>query len=65
MKVLSPKYPGIFFICEQCGMLAGEVQENEIYEDSYVYCPICHYRSKLEYRKSYEGVVKDDKSDSE
>ena len=35
MKVLSIKYPGIFFICNECGALVGEVNENEIYEDCY------------------------------
>ena len=64
MQVLSPKYPGLIFICEQCGMLAGGVQDNEIYEDSYVYCPICKYRNRLQYSKKYDGIIpKEEKKD--
>ena len=57
MKVLSTKHPGLWFICEQCSALIVDVKDNEIYEDSYVYCPICKNKQKLEYNKSYNGIV--------
>lgn len=62
MEVLSKRHPGLFFICEQCGALIGDVHENEIYENSYVYCPICRNKQKLKYNKSYEGIIKNPNS---
>lgn len=59
MEILSPKYPGIWFICDQCGAVVANVKDNEIYEDSIVYCPICHWRNQLNYVKSYDGIVKE------
>lgn len=63
MKVLSIKYPGIFFVCNECGALVGEVNENEIYEDCYVYCPICRNKQRLEYSKKYNGVIENGKNE--
>lgn len=62
MDVLSPKYPGLFFICEQCGALCANVQENEIYEDNTVYCAVCHFRNFLPYYKKYDGIVQENKN---
>lgn len=59
MEVLSPKYPGIWFICDQCGAVIANVKDNEIYNDSDVYCPICHWCNQLNYVKSYDGIVKE------
>jgi hypothetical protein len=61
MIVLSPKHPGLWFICEQCGALCGDVKENEIYEANDVYCPICHFKNQLAFNKKYEGIIKEGK----
>lgn len=59
MEVLSQKYPGIYFICDQCGALVGNVKQEEIYEENSVYCPICHWRNFLIYNKNYNGINKE------
>lgn len=63
MEPLSLKHPGIFFICENCSALIANVQENEIYEDNAVYCPLCHYKNLISYYKKYDGIIKENKSD--
>ena len=62
MEILSNKYIGIYCICEQCGALLGNIQENEIYEDNAVYCMVCHFRNILPYSKSYNGIIKNPNS---
>lgn len=57
MEVLSNKFIGMYFICEQCGCLVGNIKENEIYNESDVYCPLCHYKNTLNYVKSYNGIA--------
>lgn len=59
MNILSPKYPGIWFICEQCRALIGNVKESEIYNNSDVYCPICKFKNTLPFNKNYDGIVKE------
>lgn len=58
MEILSSKYPGIWFICEQCGALIGNVKDNEIYNNSDVYCPCCKFKNTLSLNKNYDGIVK-------
>ena len=57
MEILSPRFPGIYFICEQCGAVIANVKENEIYNEHDVYCPICKFKNELNYSKSYDGIV--------
>ena len=57
MEILSNKYPGIMFICEQCGAVIGDVKENEIYNESDAYCPLCRYKNTLNYVKTYNGIA--------
>jgi len=59
MKVLSAKHPGLWFICEQCGAVVIDVQDNEIYNERDVYCPICHALNKILFDKNYDGIVKE------
>lgn len=63
MDVLSNKYVGITCICEECGALCANVQENEIYEDNAVYCAVCHFKNTLPYSKKYNGVVWENKNE--
>ena len=64
MEILSKRHPGLFFICEQCSALIGDVHENEIYNGFDVYCPICKYKNRINYDKSYDGVVKNDNTNT-
>ena len=57
MKVLSTKHPGLWFICEQCGAVIIDVQDNEIYNERDVYCPICKFQNEILFDKNYDGVV--------
>lgn len=65
MQVVYRRYPGLWFICQQCGALMVDVQLSDIYNDSDVYCPCCKFKNTLPLNKNYDGVVKNDKSDSE
>ena len=64
MEILSKKHPGLFFICEQCGILVGNIKDNEIYNDSDVYCPVCHFKNTLFFNKNYNGVIEQDGRDT-
>lgn len=61
MKVLSNRHPGIYFVCENCGALIIDVQDNEIYNERDVYCPICHALNEILFDKNYDGIVKERK----
>ena len=63
MEILSKKYPGIYFICDQCGALIGHVKQTEVYNKNDVYCPICKWKNTLEYDKNYEGIMTEEKED--
>ena len=61
MQVVFKGYPGLWFICEQCGALMIDVQDNEIYNDSDVYCPCCRFKNTLPLNKNYDGIVTEEK----
>jgi DNA-directed RNA polymerase subunit RPC12/RpoP len=44
MIIYSKTYPGCIYICEECGCLFGIDPQKDIYEEKYVYCPLCHYK---------------------
>jgi len=44
MTIYSKTYPGHIKICENCGCLFGFDPRIDLYEQKYVYCPLCHYR---------------------
>lgn len=46
MIVLSTQYPGITIQCPNCSALLAIDPHKDIYENKYVYCPIC--REKLD-----------------
>ncbi len=46
IEVLYPKFPGLILICEGCGCLL-RYDLTDIY-DSYVYCPRCRIKNKVE-----------------
>ena len=63
MNVLSTKYPGLWFICEQCGAVVANIKDEEIYEKNDVYCPICHFKNQIAFDKKYEGIIKEEETE--
>lgn len=47
MMVLSQHYPGITVQCN-CGALLGIDPHKDIYDNKYVYCPICKEKVELQ-----------------
>lgn len=58
MQVIFTKYPGLWFICQQCGAVVVDIKDNEIYNDSDVYCPCCRFKNTLSLNKNYDGIIK-------
>jgi len=61
MEVLSRKHPGIMIICQGCGAVLANIQPSDIYGENLVYCPLCKYCNELDYRKNYDGIVREEK----
>lgn len=55
MKVLSEKYPGALMICPGCQALLG-YGPADIYEDKFIYCPICKEKIPTLMDLSYDGL---------
>lgn len=59
-KMILPKMVGpLWSICENCDCLFV-FDDNDVYEDHYVYCVQCGFKNRIEYEKNYDGVVKND-----
>ena len=59
MKILSPTYPGSILICSDCGCLFA-YNQSDLYENQFVYCPVCHIRQRANLNLNYEGEVKNE-----
>ena len=46
MTVLSKKFPGFLKVCEECGAVLAYVPA-DIYENRFIYCPICRYKMEI------------------
>ena len=62
MKVLSPTYPGITLICENCYCLLAIDPHKDIYENKYIYCPLCNAKNEVgihevEWRPAVENKI--------
>ena len=58
MTVLSQRYPGITTKCTNCVALLGIDPHQDIYENRYVYCPICKEKLELQiYESSWKYSV--------
>lgn len=55
MQLLAAK-PGLIHFCECCGALLSYTID-DIYENKYIYCPICKTRQPCNLDLSYDGVV--------
>ena len=56
MIVLSPKPVLLLHVCEFCGAVLS-YDENDIYEDKYIYCPVCSTKQECALQKTYDGGV--------
>lgn len=63
MQVLSPKKLAFVHECINCGALLT-YQIEDIYENCYIYCPVCRTKQKSALDLSYDGVVKDNGSNT-
>lgn len=59
VQVIYPKYPGLFFICKNCGAIV-RYEVNDVY-GQFVYCPQCRMPNEVQLDKEYDGVVKEEK----
>lgn len=64
MEVLTRTHPGLYIICDGCGALLANIQKSDIYGANLVYCPLCKYQNIMEIDKNYDGIVKEEKNDS-
>ena len=60
MNVLSNKFIGRILICENCSALL-QYNEGDIYGTNLVYCPLCKFCNTIDYDKTYDGLVKEEK----
>ena len=58
MMVLTKTYPGFIHICSNCGALL-QFNAADIYENKWIYCPICRSKEDCQLDKSYNGVTFD------
>lgn len=57
MIVLSQRFPGSIHICTEChAVLAYSIQD--VYENHYIYCPLCKTKQLCSMDLSYDGVIK-------
>ena len=59
MKVLAPKTPSFVISCPACDALLG-FNFGDIYENRYVYCPVCREKILTKIDLGYNGVVRMD-----
>ena len=50
--------------CPDCGALFA-YNTKDIYENCFVYCPVCHARQKASIDLSYDGVIKTEQKDGQ
>lgn len=58
MIVVSQKFLGLTCCCSQCGILFSFKKE-DVFENKWVYCPVCRAKNDAMVDYSYNGVVKD------
>lgn len=59
MKILSPTFPGSIHFCINCQALLA-YSPKDIYDNCFIYCPICKTKQKCAMDLSYNGEIKDD-----
>lgn len=58
MKVLSQRFPGSIHICVECHA-ALAYSPRDVYENHYIYCPLCKTKQLCAMDLSYDGVIED------
>lgn len=61
MKILSRSFPGSLQLCPECQALLA-FMPTDIYENKYIYCPICRTKIETNMDLSYDAEVKKDDS---
>lgn len=59
MRVISPKPLASLHNCINCGALL-QYERQDIYQNKYIYCPICKTKQECACDLSYDGVIKND-----
>ena len=59
MRVLSKKPVACLKECQECHAILAFGLE-DIYENKYIYCPLCRTKQLSNCDLSYDGVIKDD-----
>lgn len=60
VQVLLRKVPVLTHLCSNCHSLLA-YQYNDIYENHFIYCPLCKSKEEILFDVTYDGVVKDGK----
>lgn len=55
MTILSQKFPGLMRICDGCNALLS-YDAADVYENQFIYCPICKTKLKVNVNFEYEGL---------
>ena len=58
MKILSPVFPGSIHFCIECHALLAYTPQ-DIYENHFIYCPLCKTKQECAMDLNYDGVVID------
>lgn len=64
MVLLNNRYYGSICRCNACGAILGYGPE-DIFENSYVKCPLCGFKILTKMQLDYDGVVREEKEDGE
>ena len=59
MKVICQQPLASIHTCVECGALLYYGRE-DIYENKYIYCPLCKTKQECACDLSYDGVIKND-----
>lgn len=64
VQVISPKRVWPLHTCVECGALLTYDYTKDIYEDKYIYCPICKTKQVSALNLKYDGVIKEENKTS-
>ena len=56
MTIVSQKFPGLLRICDGCNILLA-YDSTDVYENQFVYCPVCKTKLKVNINFEYDGVI--------
>ena len=59
MKILSRSFPGSLQLCPECQALLAFTPA-DIYDNKYIYCPLCRTKIETNMDLSYNPEIKND-----